>query len=146
MLAEMSDPALRMRQMLTAITEWCKDPSKNNSTRLVDAMVEHERKGCTLSSQNYEQTFSKLPGSTPTIWANTDTPSGECGIQDTSSFIAREQSGFVFWDYVSRKTVHNKDGRTALGVPCFGLDENAYPHSWRSKSVNMMCDHFSFSP
>ena len=134
-----------MLRTIAAVASWCETPSKANELTVIDAMLDGERKKCVLRGQRFDQKFSRVPSSNPSVWAVTDTPSGPCGVQNTSSFIAREQSGLTFWDYTSRKVVHNPDGST-MGVPCSGLDQNIYPHSWRSKLTNLVCESFEFAP
>ena len=134
-----------MLRTIAAVASWCETPSKANELTVIDAMLDGARNKCVLRGQRFDQKFSRVPSSNPTVWAVTDTPSGPCGVQNTSSFIAREQSGLTFWDYTSRKVVHNPDGSN-MGVPCSGLDQNIYPHSWRSKLTNLVCESFEFAP
>lgn len=145
MIEAIKDEGVSMLRTVAAVDSWCEIPSKVNELAMIETMLDGERKKCVLSGQRFEQKFSRVAVSNPTVWAVVDTPSGPCGIQNISSFIAREQSGLTFWDYNSRKFVHNPDGFN-MGVPCFKVDQNAYPHSWRPKSTNLVCDSFEFAP
>lgn len=109
---------------------------------MLEAKNELELRTCKLSSNQFEQTFSRLI-SNNSVWTVKDKPKGSCGIINVSRF---EKDSDYLWRYISQKVITNPNG-TAFGtMKCSDLDQGIYTFSWHETGYGKNCEYIKFAP
>lgn len=133
-MAVNDDPDFAKRAA-TSILEICAAPTKENIEKISRIFSEKTANTCDPFVNQYEQTFIKISN---TMWVVESTPSGECGIINTSRFSTDGDSG-VLWDYTASKVVTNKVGQMAGGMQCVDFDESPQPYLWKATPKRVDC-------
>ena len=125
--------------------------SEEDMAKLIELNLVEENRTCIVSGgYDFTQSFRLVSdNSGSNVWTVIGTPSGDCGIVQASRFEPEKLGKTVFWNYVSRKTITNKKGKTLFGlseISCKDLDEGEYGYSWKSETYPIRCDEVEFSP
>ena len=137
-------------QIVRSIFLFCKEPTEDNARAVFEAGFSKDARTCLVSANSFEQTFIRVedysPG--PARWVAQSSPEGTCGIVSLNRFepVAGGAVGFVFWNFVYKKSITNPTG-TIMGLgSCSELDENEYLYEWKNQEKYMGCDYIEFSP
>jgi uncharacterized protein YnzC (UPF0291/DUF896 family) len=128
----------------------CKTHRSEDLRALVKMSLDKDVRSCKISTNKFRQTFQVVSdGLQSKIWVVKGDPSGECGIVQLSRFVPITEvigeSKFVNWNYVAKKIVTNRNGKTLFGGACTDFDESEYEYDWHSKTWTKGCDYIEFS-
>lgn len=139
-----------MLKIMSAITTACDSNTEENYLNVVRIGHDKDTRTCIVNSYTYKQSFRLVLDhiSGARSWVAKGEPSGACGIVQLSRFEPEslKDSKLVFWKYVAKKAVTNRQGLLMPGVACKDLDEDEYVYDWRSKEHALGCDYIEFSP
>ncbi len=137
-------------KIMSAITTACDSRTEENYLNVVRVGYDKDARTCVVNSHAYKQSFRLVLDhvSGARSWVAKGEPSGACGIVQLSRFEPErlKDSKFVFWKYVAKKSVTNRQGLFMPGMSCKDLDEDEYIYDWRSKEHALGCDYIEFSP
>ena len=129
---------------------YCDSKTLENYLAMAHAAFDRETRTCTVSSNTWKQSFRivKDQASGAFTWVAKGEPSGTCGVIQLSRFEPEklDNSEFLYWNYIAKKVVTNKQGTLFPGMACNDLDENEYTFDWKSKEHGLGCDYIEFSP
>jgi len=127
--------------------------SQEDMAKLIELNLEEDNRTCVVSGgYDFTQSFRLVSdNSGSSVWTVIGAPSGDCGIVQASRFEPDRSvsSKWISWNYLSKKTITNKKGKTLFGlseISCKDLDENEYAYSWKSETYPIRCDKIEFSP
>jgi len=137
-------------KIMSAITTACDSKTEENYLNVVRIGHDKDTRTCIVNSNTYKQSFRLVLDdiSGARSWVVKGEPSGACGIVQLSRFEPEslKDSKLVFWKYVAKKAVTNRQGLLMPGMACKDLDEDEYVYDWRSKEHALGCDYIEFSP
>lgn len=137
-------------KILDAVTTACSAKTEESYLNVARVAFDKDVRTCVVSSNTYKQSLLLVldPVSDVRSWVATGDPSGVCGIVQLSRFEPETlaDSGLIFWKYIAKKAVTNRQGALMPGMPCKDLDEGEYIFDWRSKEHALGCDYIKFSP
>ncbi len=125
-----------LNRLASNLHDACIDPKDETLVKMFSAMHEQETRTCKVFVNKYTQTYVRV---SDTIWAVESTPSGVCGIVNTSKFIGDEAYGSL-WEHETSKVIMNKEG-SGLLLKCADLDESKTLYSWMGGSNFLGCDY-----
>lgn len=99
----------------------------------------HERstKTCRPFINRYSQTFVQV---SDTLWVVESSPTGSCGIIQTSRFALPENGLGMLWEYTAQKLITNPTGTTDAGISCAALDQSVILYTWNSGPQRIDCE------
>jgi hypothetical protein len=118
-----------------ALIEICENPSTETARNFLEASHNIESDVCEAMFNRYTQQFVQVSEG---LWVVESTPSGECGIINTSRFTADPKYPML-WNYEASKIITNKSGGEI--IPCSGLDERPQPYFWNQGPVLKNCTY-----
>jgi hypothetical protein len=116
-----------------ALLALCKNPSTETARDFLAVSHDIEADVCEPLFNRYSQQFVRV---SPGLWVVESSPSGECGIVNTSRFLADPKYP-TLWNYEASKVITNKAGGEV--IPCRGLDETPQPYFWNQGPVLKNC-------
>lgn len=115
----------------------CVDFKDENLLKLFTDIHEQETRSCEVFVNKYTQTYVKVSDK---LWAVESTPSGVCGVVNTSRFIGDDKFGSL-WEHETSKIIMNKEGEDLL--KCSDLDEAKTLYSWKGGLNFLGCDYIN---
>lgn len=135
--------------LFKAYTKVCKTKNAEDLHAVQKLYLDKEVRSCNISTNKFSQSFQLVSdGDKSKVWVVRGEPFGECGLVQLSRFVpAHSKTGEInFWNYVAKKIVTNKNGKTEWGISCKDFDENEYEYAWQSKVWTKGCDYIEFAP
>jgi hypothetical protein len=127
-----------LNRLASNLRDACIDPTDEMLVKMFSAMHEQATRSCEVFVNKYTQTYVKV---SDTLWAVESTPSGVCGVVNTSRFIGDAKYGGL-WEHETSKIVMNKEGAGLL--KCADLDEAKTLYSWKGRRSNFLgCDYIN---
>jgi hypothetical protein len=111
----------------------CKSPSTETARKFLEASHDAGADICEPTFNRYVQPYVRVSAG---LWVVESTPTGECGVINTSRFIADPKYPFL-WSFEASKVVSNKAGQSI--IPCSELDERPQPYRWNHGPVLKNC-------
>lgn len=137
-------------KIMDAITTACNSKTEESYLNVVRVGFDKDTRTCVVSSNTYKQSFRLVLDhiSGARSWVAKGDPSGACGIVQLSRFEPEKlkDSKLIFWKYIAKKAVTNRQGLFMPGMACKDLDEDEHIFDWRSKEHVLGCDYIKFSP
>lgn len=98
----------------------------------------HDRSAVTCSPfvNSYSQEYVKTDD---TQWVVDSSPSGSCGVINTSYFYQNRSDGYL-WSHVAQKVITNKTPNSGL-IACADLDETPIHYEWNGPAVFLGCTY-----
>ena len=121
------------RAVATAGTVFCQERTEEHLKALFYLFHQRGSETCTPLVNRFSQTFVQV---SDLLWAVESSPSGECGVVDTSRFSTSGDATSL-WDYISSKVVLNKNGN--INGLCSSLDETEQPYKLNLKPKKKGC-------
>jgi hypothetical protein len=134
-LSRESSPQLveRTGQFYGAIDKLCSNKDVEAARELLVLSHESGAEVCEPTFNRYTQVFVKVDEN---LWVVESSPSGSCGIVNTSRLYGDLKYPFL-WNYEASKVITNKDGNDV--VPCSSLDERPQIYAWDQPPVYKNC-------
>lgn len=114
---------------------FCAEPTFSNLETIFTNTHEQDTRSCQAFVNKYSQTYVRV---SEWLWAVESTPSGVCGVVNTSKFIGSEKYGSL-WEHESSKIIMNKEGQDLIS--CSDLDESKTLYSWKNGTNFLGCDY-----
>lgn len=111
-------------ETLNAFHKVCTEQSLPAAEELVKLSFRQAARTCSPTVNKYSQVFVRVSDD---LWVVESTPSGTCGIINTSRFVRSEQFPELMWDYQASKIITNKAEKA--NAMCAMLDEGTYSYS-----------------
>lgn len=111
-------------EVLAAFHKVCTERNLMSAEELIKLTYLQATRTCSPTVNKYSQLFVKVSDD---LWVVESTPSGTCGIINTSRFVRSEQFPELIWDYEASKIVTNKAANA--DAMCAMLDEGTYSYS-----------------
>ena len=125
-----------LKTQMDAWGEFCTSPSVDAANTLFDVIGSYAAQTCNPWINRFSLEFQEVDEHT---WVAESSPSGPCGIVNTSKFV--EDADFPdYWSYFASKIVTNKEGDALL--PCGELDESEHPYLWNAPPIYKNCVFF----
>lgn len=133
-----SDPREReeLGKFVGAMEAVCAQRSPEALEALVRLSHDRATQTCTAFINQYSNTFVKV---SETLWVAESSPSGACGIVQTSRFSLPENGLGLLWEYTSQKVITNKAGTSEAGVACSLFEETPVLYTWNSGPQRIDC-------
>jgi hypothetical protein len=113
-----------MKRTASNMHDLCTNPNPETALKYSRDIHEQGMRTCRQTVNKYTQTYVKV---SDTLWAAESTPSGACGIVNTSKFIASKEYPML-WKHETSKVIMSKED---VGViKCADLDESKTLYSW----------------
>jgi hypothetical protein len=125
-----------LRSMLAVLDATCTDRTSETIEALLRFLHEREAITCRPTINKFNQTFVEISEG---LWVVESSPTGACGIIQTSRFKLPEGAPASLWEYTSQKVITNKAGVIAGGLHCSMLDETPILYTWKSGSQRINC-------
>ena len=126
-----------MKRFASDATAFCSDPNFKNLETVFINMHEQETRSCQTSVNKYSQTYVRV---SEWLWAVESTPSGICGVVNSSKFIGSKRYGSL-WEHETSKIIMNKEGQDLIS--CSDLDEGKTLYSWKNSQNFIGCDYLN---
>jgi hypothetical protein len=135
LLASEASPQLieKMEQFYSAINKLCLEKDAAAAREFLVLSHESSAEICEPTFNHYTQTFVRVAEN---LWVVESSPSGSCGIINTSRLYGDPKYPFL-WNYQASKIITNKSGTDI--VPCSGLDERPQIYAWDQSPVYKNC-------
>lgn len=112
----------------------CDNPNREAFVKLFTNIHKQDSRTCRVLVNKYTQTYVRI---SDTLWAVESTPSGTCGVVNTSKFIGLDQHS-TLWEHETSQVVMNKEGGGLLS--CADLDESKDLYTWRGGQQYLGCE------
>jgi hypothetical protein len=123
----------RISSFYVAIEKICNEQTEESAREFLVLSHEAGAETCEPFFNKYNQIFVRVDAN---LWVVESTPSGTCGIVNTSRLYGDPKYPSL-WSYEASKIVTNKDG---VGiVPCSEMDERPQTYSWNQPQVYKNC-------
>ena len=134
-------------KFVDAVTTACNAKTEESYLNVNRVLFDRDARTCAVSSYTYKQSFRLVLDdvSGARSWVAKGEPSGPCGIVQLSRFEPEKLENLksIYWKYIAKKAVTNKQGFLMPGMACTKLDEDEYIFDWRSKEHALGCDYIT---
>lgn len=115
-------------------SNFCADRTEQNLAAMFTAMHNAGTTTCEPFVNKYQQDFVRV---SEELWVVDTSPQGDCGIVNTSRFVAAPEG--IFWNYTASKVITNKAGKINGLLSCGELDERQYEYTWNAPKKQVNC-------
>lgn len=133
--ALLADPA-GVDALMDVLMPFCQEQNEQTLGVFMRYLADRTAMTCEVFIHRYDQTFVRV---SPDLWVVESSPTGDCGIVNTSRFARDRHDDWSFWNYISSKVVTNKAGLQFGVVECSKLDEATYEYRWDAPTKRIDC-------
>ena len=118
------------------MTSFCVDRTAEKLKAVLWSFHEKAAKTCRPWINQFEQTFVQVSAA---LWVVESSPTGPCGLIQTSRFTLPDDKYGTLWEYTSQKVITNKTGEN-MGLACSELEEVPVLYTWKLGSKRIGCE------
>ena len=121
--------------VMLSVLDVCRKPTIENVRAFIVATHKIDSQTCQPLFNRYTQEFVRVDKG---LWVVESSPSGECGIVNTSRFL-EDPKYETLWNYEASKIITNKSGGNL--IQCKDLNELPQPYNWNEGPVLKNCKY-----
>lgn len=126
-----------LKSITGLVENLCNQRTAANAEAFFRFIHERSTKTCRPFINRYSQTFVKV---SDTLWVVESSPTGSCGIIQTSRFTLPENGLGMLWEYTAQKLITNPTGMAEAGFSCSDLDQSVNLYTWNSGPQRIDCE------
>ncbi|MGD0764545.1 MAG: hypothetical protein ABR929_15440 [Roseiarcus sp.] len=128
--------------MLRAMTEVCKNPTRETAGQFFKLMADRDERSCKVHNSYSQSTFTW--NYQTNSWTSQEGPNGQCGTIVVGTLTQDPQNHF--WRYVEKHLRTNPDGTLLTGQSRKQFPETTMNYTWQTTSTLEGCDFIESYP